>query len=845
MAIEKSIVFIHPLAMILFELKEKLEETGEYIIYEMDDLKEYTQTVGILDYSITFSTDLKKTSRYLQENKKFVKQPTSRNVIVSSKKVSPIAVNKLQKFGLDEFLAEDTNLRSLEYKIDMFFKPFERKLEKEQMDKQKTTTDFKVLSLNNEKEEINTNEKVRIEKMTIGETETDFTKTFSEKNENSNSINELKKEEEKQKQQRELEAWMKQTEEEEKRLKKKEELEKRLKEEERKKQEAQMQKWIEQEEKEEQKKEKERKAREQVQLEEFLKEEKKDRKKQRGILLPPKEIHAKFMSQEKKEEKKDPKIFRFEKVEKGKEFNFIDHKEKRSLEINGRFSENKINSKELEINLKQEKLKGKSFEISLDEQLKMSKEYEIELHDDKKESKELEIELDKKKQSKMLEATIERNKKIGRELEIKLDEVDYAEYELELDEDKVNAKEYELELDKEKESQTKDLKLKNEKINASEYELELDEQKNGPQIKFTDKKEEKNAFNKEIKVTPDNPKGEELEVQIKAKTSKMFDFSAKNRKKPKFIEAKISFDKKEGKINNKISKIEKSNSQFNIDLKQKNVEQIKKGFKLKEISASELKEKKNHKFVTVEMDKNERKEDSNLEISKDKGKYSIEEIAREKINKEKNDSTEVLEKLQKGEVTLDYSKFDKQKSKKRFRLRPRKKEPTYEEKIDQLLEEPEKKYYPPNTYGLEFLALLQDLYEHPLVTVDHIFKFLSFSLQKYFQASFSVFVFDEARVAHKVYDGHVNLDEIDLDKLFNEKNRSWVEVSIPNWEDETFQKSLNEFIYPLYEDNVHIGFVVSHFKDSIKNHSDATGAEMMIMSCRGCAFSLFPNGENK
>ena len=74
MSIEKNVVFLFPIASVLLKLKEKLEADSNFTIYEMDSLAEYSQIVGILEYSVTFSTDLRKTSRYLQENKSFVRK---------------------------------------------------------------------------------------------------------------------------------------------------------------------------------------------------------------------------------------------------------------------------------------------------------------------------------------------------------------------------------------------------------------------------------------------------------------------------------------------------------------------------------------------------------------------------------------------------------------------------------------------------------------------------------------------------------------------------------------------------------------------------------------------------
>ena len=65
--IERNIVFIYPLSSTLQELKQALEEDSNFMVYELDAVGEYSQLIGVLEHSMTFSSDLKKTEQYKQK----------------------------------------------------------------------------------------------------------------------------------------------------------------------------------------------------------------------------------------------------------------------------------------------------------------------------------------------------------------------------------------------------------------------------------------------------------------------------------------------------------------------------------------------------------------------------------------------------------------------------------------------------------------------------------------------------------------------------------------------------------------------------------------------------------
>jgi hypothetical protein len=141
MAIEKNVIFIYPLVAVLNELKKYLEQDESYIIYEIDNVAEFAQLIGIVDHAITFSSDMKKTSRYLQENKSYVLKEETLCIAVTAAAVPSHIIEKLNKFGLDEVARDSIPLKSLQYKVENFFKKFIAKEELQKKLAQRATAD--------------------------------------------------------------------------------------------------------------------------------------------------------------------------------------------------------------------------------------------------------------------------------------------------------------------------------------------------------------------------------------------------------------------------------------------------------------------------------------------------------------------------------------------------------------------------------------------------------------------------------------------------------------------------------------------------------------------------------
>jgi hypothetical protein len=170
MSIERNIIFLYPISSKLKELKEELEKDETNVVYELDSVNEYGQLIGVMEHSITFSSDMKKTESYLTDCKKFVKNNISKNFIIQNKIMPPHIFTKLQRIGLNEVIQEEIPLKNFYYKINTFFSTFEQAQKKEEEEKNKAVTEQFIggntlLGEKNKPENYSSIEKQRIEKM--------------------------------------------------------------------------------------------------------------------------------------------------------------------------------------------------------------------------------------------------------------------------------------------------------------------------------------------------------------------------------------------------------------------------------------------------------------------------------------------------------------------------------------------------------------------------------------------------------------------------------------------------------------------------------------------------------
>ena len=122
---EQNVIFVYPLNALLNQLKAELEKDSTITVFEVDLVEEYQQLVASLGKSVTVSSDLKKTTRYLDLCKSIVSKKNHLNIFVSKDLPSGLAMVKLEKNGLNEAFPEYTKLKLIQNKIDSFFRIFE------------------------------------------------------------------------------------------------------------------------------------------------------------------------------------------------------------------------------------------------------------------------------------------------------------------------------------------------------------------------------------------------------------------------------------------------------------------------------------------------------------------------------------------------------------------------------------------------------------------------------------------------------------------------------------------------------------------------------------------------
>jgi hypothetical protein len=122
--LDKNVIFVYPLNTVLNELKKELEKDGSFSVLEVDMLDEYAPLVGSIDYSITFSADLKKTALFLETCKKYTKEKNHLNFLISKQVPSGLVLSRMEKDGLNECLGDFTKLKTLMVKINHFYKDF-------------------------------------------------------------------------------------------------------------------------------------------------------------------------------------------------------------------------------------------------------------------------------------------------------------------------------------------------------------------------------------------------------------------------------------------------------------------------------------------------------------------------------------------------------------------------------------------------------------------------------------------------------------------------------------------------------------------------------------------------
>ncbi|MFT6631949.1 MAG: hypothetical protein ACJAS4_001911 [Bacteriovoracaceae bacterium] len=781
MSIERNIIFLYPISSKLKELKEELEKDEETVVYELDSVNEYGQLIGIMEHSVTFSSDMKKTEGYLTDCKQFVKSKNSKNIVVQNKTMPPHFFTKLQRLGLNEVIQEDVPLKNFLHKVNMFFVPFEQALIKEEEEKNKAVTEQFIggntlLGERKSPENYSSEERQRVEKMTTGDE--NFGELKSKKKKSSFDHSSL--------------------------------------------------------------------LGGQFNSNFILKSNNSDM----SFLKSP------FDNMQRKKVATFDPVARKGPLKRGTftpvsaEFNQNPHKQlgiKPPGELNKRKSSGVVFD-EKEINRR--KIKFDEIDAVIGKKAGKFEEVQKELNRKRAKFEEVQRELEKKNVEKKDETEAEKKKRK------RFDEV------------------------------LRDLNKKRTDLGLIEDELK--KKKNLFEGVEAELKKKKSLYD-EAKNDLEKKKGILISLEeLQRKKKDLFnEVEAEQKKRKKFIEEEIE-----------ISKIKKLGSEFESDIEKKKGSEFegeeyekKKGLKLDEVEIG----RKNLKFDEVEIDKDKKKDKfQEVDNSHDKKHDKFEEVEREREQKnlnlkdpERNRKDGRFEEVKKeslfkknkdivigrtnGEESdldadgkkeyeeniLDYSQFKKQYKEGKLSISEEKKVEIEKKFVDKILEEPEYTFYDNQSFGLEYLVIHNDFLLKDSVTADNLFKFIHFALIKEYAADITFYLMDPSakddssnHSTIRLYSGHLaRKNEIlgnDFHEYETENLEKWVDTKLPLWQDETYQVETNEFIYPYFEDGKLLGFAVSHFKNTVRDHSDAAKVELLAMCLKGSILDeyILKNGKS-
>lgn len=119
-----NFIFFIPLTPFLEKYKNFLVANFEATIWEVADEKEYLQTVPMLENSITFSDDLKKTISYLSLTQSVAKSSTCKNIYFGEGTTPPHILKKLQGLGLDDAWGREYKDDEMKEKVEMFYQGY-------------------------------------------------------------------------------------------------------------------------------------------------------------------------------------------------------------------------------------------------------------------------------------------------------------------------------------------------------------------------------------------------------------------------------------------------------------------------------------------------------------------------------------------------------------------------------------------------------------------------------------------------------------------------------------------------------------------------------------------------
>lgn len=791
MLIERNIIFVYPLTKELSELKDELEKDENLMIYELDSVQEYEQIIGVLEYSVTFSSDIKKTKSYLEQTKKISKSNQSKNYVVMDGEPPPLDKNKLLNLGINEFMLSSAPQKGFVSKINSFYNPLEqaaqnaeekrlKEEEKKKAREEKSSAKNMMIGGDKKKKEVyNSNEKLRVEKMAVMDEDLEGPSKKRKKRTGFDLDSLLGGDSA------------------------------------------------------------------------FSNFELRSNKTGQAFLKSPfDQLQRKKVSlfNSTNSNFKMKKGMSFEPLmgELGRNPYRSSVGVKRAGELNRKKS---LDLNLGDIPLDQRKKLFEEVERELGKKKNNFSEVEAELGRKKSLFKEIERELERKKGTQFHEVEAEGKKKKSFE-EVAADlarkKANFTEVENELDKKRKKFEEYEAELAKKKkafEEVENDSKKKKGFLDEME---ELQKKRRALLPELEDLQHKKKTILDELE-DPDKKKGSFVEVESEKEKRKKFDEEQGDLDKKKGLNLdEIVLDQKKKKFEEVENEGEKPKG---LDFESLELDKQKKD----QFTEAEREKKKHGQFEEVAQEREKAQAREQEEAEKQKKEALKNTVIAKSKEKMQEEQLAVQEKNQEENV-LDYRKFKKEYREGSEEEQEEKELELINRNADRNTELAEVEFFEPYSHGLEYLVICNDFLLKEETDALSLMRFIHFALIKEFQGEVSFYLYDPSLVVQNgeqdlpkpclvnFYDGHRNskLKIVeDMEALEVERLIQWGEVKLPTWEDETYQIERNEFIYPYFEDGELLGVAVSHFKQTVTNHADAAKVELLLMSLKGVVHEEF------
>ena len=847
---KNNLIFLPPYSEALIELKDELEKIADlegFELMEMADILEANQIIPTIGPSLTILSTAKTCAQLLKTNSKYLKDLKSKVILITPQMIPDNTVNKLVQIGLTEYIQEPIQIKSLLYKTKLIL----NNLPKIEVEDEGSELDDQVIHSDLEDENLDTHEKQRMEKGILAEEELGELHKNETTDNNLNVINtqmksnvakshmNLKLDFEKEKEEN-LEDQSKSSNEKKGEFTRKDVNNIEIN--------------FESDEKNKEKSPREKDSNSRtisekdlsIKLDKDLKKSLKDE-----INL---QLETELEQEETEKHKKNENIARKNKGDLKIDFD-DEPKKKKNNEIDLKLSDNQEENRKKE----EKKSENDNQRISSGDDLKMNFEKSLEEDLLKKKTRDDENTKVKKLKDNLILENGENpiNNKESRNSNKPGYKITKKETKASEGKDEIRKKKLQLDIiseeDKENKKQSKEKELTLKRIKDLKLKAEeIKKEKKKSTLSLREEENNKKTI-KEKKETDTNVRDNSKETSLKKEENK----SKKKKKNDKDLNKEETSDL-ELSLTEELSKLENKNKKNDKETKDRKRDitlEIEKDKDTSESIPEEELERKKKESQNIDLRIHKSKHGFTEEITLDlmKGEGKVDHIDNKFKSKKHTDiRIDFGEKKDLGEQTIDYRKLKKEfvELAQQLALQPDFDPKASENKNESLYKKDH--VYTPQSKGIEFAIQIQQAYLEENNNDVEIFYLLSNIFKNEFHAKFAILIIDnetnEFIDHHQTFqDEEVDLKEIPIEQRWSSilpaHIDSWKEVTLPCWEDDTFKNDHNKFIFPFFENSVHLGFSIVAFEDIIDKDLSGT-IEVLMESLRGVVLEIVHNGSS-